>query len=192
MKKLFFIISFTLFAQLVSFGQDGFSFSCSRDTVINGCVNPCLTLKAKIPDVRSSTSNYAVNPLSGPGGCFNPYTNPNTPGTPVTLTIDDRYSSIIPLPFSFPFYDDAASPYSSLVVSTNGFLSFDAAANAGNPAHWDMRTAGNVPSVDYDKSLIMGVFHDLDPSATTSPNQRIKYEVTGTAPHRRFVFSVYK
>lgn len=191
MRKLLFILSCILLGQFSADAQTGFSFSCAKDTTIDGCANPCLTLKTKIPDVRSSTGNYAVYPISGPGGCFNPYVSPNTPGTAVTLTIDDRYSSVVPLPFSFPFYDDAASPYNSLIVSTNGFISFDV-AEAGNFAHWDMDPAGNVPSVDYDKSLIMGVFHDLDPSVTTSPNQRIKYEVTGTAPHRRFVFSVYK
>jgi len=90
MRKLLYILSCIFLGQLTANAQTGFSFSCSRDTVIDGCANPCLTLKARIPDVRSSTSNYVVNPLTGPGGCFNPYVSPNTPGTPVTLTIDDR------------------------------------------------------------------------------------------------------
>ncbi len=169
--------------------QNSFSFSCSKDTTINGCVNPCLTLKAKVPDVRSSTSDYIINPISS-GGCYRLPAPVNTPGTPAGLTVDDTYSSAVSLPFQFPFYDDAASPYSSLVISTNGFISFDASL-AGGYAHWSM-TPGNVPATGYDKSLVMGVFHDLDPAYTTSPTQKIKYEVTGIAPHRKFVMTVYK
>lgn len=170
--------------------QNSFSFSCAKDTTINGCALTCITLKAKIPDIRSSTSDYVINPISGPGGCFAPYISASTPGNPTSLSIDDRYSTVIPLPFAFPFYDDAASPYSGLVASTNGFLSFDA-TRAGQFSHWSM-TPGNVPATGYDKSLVMGVFHDLDPSVTTSPTQRIKYDIIGNAPHRKFILSFYK
>ena len=193
MRK-FYWIGFFLLLVLTnqSIAQNSFSFSCSKDTTINGCALTCITLKAKIPDIRSSTSDYVINPLSGPGGCYAPYVSPETPGTPSNLTVDDTYTAAIPLPFPFPFYDDAASPYSSMIISTNGFLSFDV-SEAGNFAHWSM-TPGNVPSVDYDRSLVMGVFHDLDPrpSIGTSPNQRIKYEVVGTAPHRKMIVSTYK
>ena len=47
--------------------QNSFSFSCAKDTTINGCASSCITLKARIPDVKSSTSNYVINPISGPG-----------------------------------------------------------------------------------------------------------------------------
>ncbi len=169
--------------------QNGFTFSCAKDTTIDGCANACITLKARIPNVKSSTNDYVINPLSSLG-CFRQYVSPATPGTSTNLTVDDTYSSTVNLPFPFPFYDDAASPYSSLIISTNGFISFDV-SKAGQYAHWSM-ASGNVPNTAYDKSLIMGVFHDLDPFYTTSPNQQIKYEVLGIAPHRRFVMSVYK
>lgn len=38
----------------------------------------------------------------------------------------------------------------------------------------------------------MGPYHDLNPFYNTSPNQRIKYNVTGTAPHRRWILSFIK
>ena len=170
--------------------QTGFAFSCSRDTTIDGCVTPCITLKAKIPDVRSSTNSYVINPLTGPNGCFNPYVSPATPGSSTSLTQDDTYSGTVTLPFQFPFYDDAASPYNSLIISSNGFVSFDV-SKAGAYSHYSM-TAGDVPDIAYDKSLIMGVFHDIDPFYTTSPTQQIKYQVLGVSPHRRFVVSYYK
>ena len=44
--------------------QNSFSFSCAKDTTINGCALTCITLKAKIPDIRSSTSDYVINPIS--------------------------------------------------------------------------------------------------------------------------------
>ncbi|MBL0146658.1 MAG: hypothetical protein IPP48_13875 [Chitinophagaceae bacterium] len=53
-------------------------------------------------------------------------------------------------------------------------------------------TAGNIPTTSYDRALVMGVFHDLDPSEPTSPTQRIKYDIIGTAPHRQFILSFYK
>jgi hypothetical protein len=170
--------------------QDGFPFSCSRDTFFNGCASSCITLKARVPNVKQSTSDYVINPLSGVNGCFAPYISAGIPGTAVSLTVDDTYSSVVSLPFPFPFYDDAASPYNSLIISTNGFLSFDV-SKAGAYSHWSM-TPGDVPNTGYDRSLIMGVFHDLDPAYTTSPTQQIKYNIVGTAPHRKFVFSVYK
>jgi gliding motility-associated-like protein len=170
--------------------QNSFSFSCAKDTTINGCALSCITLISRIPDIRSSTSDYVINPISGSGGCFAPYVDANTPGNPTSLVIDDRYSTTIALPFAFPFYDDAASPYSSLLASTNGFLSFDV-SKATQFSHWSM-TPGNVPNTGYDRSLVMGVFHDLDPSVNTSPTQRIKYDVIGIAPHRKFILSFYK
>ena len=166
------------------------SFNCNPDTTVDICVNPCITLKAKIQDIHASTSDYVINPISTNGGCYAPYVNPDNLGPSANLTIDDTYSSIIPLPFLFPFYDDQQSPYNSLVIATNGFLSFDV-TKAGGYAHWSM-VPGNVPNTSYDPSLIMGVFHDLDPFYTTSPNQQIKYEVVGDAPNRKFVVSYYQ
>jgi hypothetical protein len=182
--------------------QNSFSFSCSKDTTIDGCASSCITLKAKIPDIRSSTSDYVVNSLTSAGGCFRTYVSPDAPGTPVGLSQDDYYSALINLPFAFPFYGDAASPYNSVVLSTNGYLSFDA-TRALQSSHYGILNGGgflsastgngqDLPSTLYDKSVIMGPYHDIDPALTTSPTQRIKYDVLGVAPHRRFVFSFYK
>jgi len=88
------------------------------------CGTNTFNLKAVIPNVHASTSDYQINPLSTTG-CYKQYVETNTPGTSANLTIDDRYSTEIPLPFQFPFYGDAASPYSSVILSTNGYLSFD-------------------------------------------------------------------
>ena len=153
------------------------------------CPTVCFTLQAQTCDLRqfASGSTYSVNPLTAtPGSCFAPYSDPGAPGNPVTLNIDDRYSAVIPLGFNFPFF---GTIYNAVVVSTNGYISFDVSL-AGGVSHWQMM--GDLPTASYDRALIMGPYHDLDPSEPTSPNQQIKYDIVGTAPHRRFVFSFYK
>lgn len=186
MKKFYGMLVMFVLISASSIGQNTFSFTCARDTVLNNCAITCITLKAKIPDIRSSTNTYVVNPLSGADGCFRNYVDPGTPGTPTNLVIDDRYSALIALPFNFPFF---GSIYNSLVASANGFLSFDASM-ASLFSHW-MITA-NLPSTTYDRALIMGPMHDLDPSINTSPTRRIKYDVSGAAPNRRWTLSFFK
>ncbi|MEO7444534.1 MAG: gliding motility-associated C-terminal domain-containing protein [Ferruginibacter sp.] len=199
MQKIFlsFFILFSL--NSIAQAQGGFSFRCSRDTIITNCSISCITLKARIPDIRSSTASYVVNPFSANSGCFNPYVDPGTPGTSTSLTVDDRYSSSITLPFTFPFY---GTNYTSLVASTNGYLSFDVAL-AGAFSHYGILSTGtglsatsgtpqDLPNTRYDPALIMGPYHDINPATTTSPNRLIKYDVVGTAPHRRWILSFYK
>ena len=172
---------------IVKAQSTSFSFSCTRDTLVS-CTIPCITLKARIPDLHGVSDAYLVNPLSGaPNGCYSPYVPPDIPGTPTNLTIDDIYSSVIPIGFNFPFF---GTYYSSLVASTNGYVSFDLSLS-GSFSHYTV--AADLPSFTYDKALIMGPYHDLDPSSLASPppEMRIKYDVLGTAPYRRWVFSFY-
>jgi len=187
MRKILLSVTILFFVAGAN-AQNIFSFQCSRDTTI-GCGTTCFTLHAKTCDLRqfSSGSTYSINPLTNtPGSCFTPYTDPGAPGNPVTLNIDDRYSTVIPLGFNFPFF---GTVYNSVVVSTNGYISFDVTLATG-PSHWQM--FGDLPTASYDRALIMGPYHDLDPSEPTSPTQQIKYDIVGTAPHRRFIFSFYK
>ncbi|HEY6063256.1 MAG TPA: hypothetical protein VIV35_06580, partial [Chitinophagaceae bacterium] len=177
----FLLLPFNLKAQ-------SFSFNCSRDTIVPGCPpNLCITLKGIIPDIHGLTSSYSLNPGSFNSGCFPVYGAPNDPGgTPTNLTIDDRYSSVINIGFPFPFY---GTVYNNLVASTNGYLSFDISL-AGQFSHY--ANNGDLPNGAYDRALIMGPYHDLFPGQPTSPQQRIQYQVFGTAPHRRWILSFYK
>ncbi|MBL0355747.1 MAG: hypothetical protein IPP72_02145 [Chitinophagaceae bacterium] len=174
-----------------------FSLSCIKDTTIT-CDN-CFGLTTVIPNIHSSTDNYVVNPLSGPGNCFRPYVGPEDIGPSTNLGNDDIYTGVLNIPFTFPFY---GANYNSLIASTNGYLSFDV-SEAGNFSHYAIlnnagglsATAGtgqNLPSALYDKALIMGPYHDIDPGLTTSPNQQIKYNITGIAPNRRWILSFIK
>ncbi len=170
---------------LFNFSQaQSFSLNCTRDTLVPGCpANFCFTLKGRVPDIRQQTSTYTINPTSTTPGCFPVYVAPNDPqGTPTNLTIDDTYSSLVTIGFPFSFY---GTVYNTLAASTNGYLTFDA-SRAGLYAAWSI--PANLPSASYDRATIMGPNHDLYPT-TSQPNQRIQYQVFGTAPHRRWVLS---
>ena len=174
------------------FGQTNFNFNCSRDTAISGCITgACITLKTIIPDIHATTASYVVNPASTLANCFPSAIDPGGPGTPTNLTIDDRYSTAINIGFPFSFF---GTTYNQLVASTNGYVSFDV-AEANQFSHWDIingATPQNLPSTFYDRALIMGPYHDLNPSYNTSPTRKIQYSTIGTAPHRKWVLSFYK
>ncbi len=199
MQKIYITIIVLLFSFTCAKAQNNFSFACARDTVLTNCSISCITLKSKIPDIRSSSATYVVNPLSTSSGCFTNYVNPGVPGNPTNLTTDDRYSAVIALPFTFPFF---GTNYNSLVASTNGYVSFDVSRAAAFSHYGILNNGGflsastgtpvDLPSTLYDRALIMGPYHDINPATTTSPTRLIKYDVTGTAPHRRWILSFYK
>ena len=174
-----------------SFGQN-FSFNCTKDTLVPGCSNSCITLKALIPDIKASSSSYAINPISASSRCFPNYVAPNdNAGTSANLTVDDRWSSVIDIGFPFLFY---GIPYTQLIANTNGVLSFDI-SKANGSAQWQLTNGGvpvDLPNNFYDRAVIMGPMHDLDPNQTFSPQLRIQYQTVGVAPHRRWVLSFFQ
>lgn len=163
--------------------QNAFSFNCTKDTTL-ACGQSCVALKTTVPVVRALSDRYSVSKAA----CFKPNVSPAAPGT-TTLVADDRYTPAITLPFDFSFYGIL---YNQLVISTNGMISFDLSkANLG--AQWNIAANGSLPGNDYDRAIIMGAFHDIDIQVPgTSPDRQIKYEVTGTAPYRKWVLTFYK
>jgi len=179
-----------------------FSFNCTQDVTIPGCTaNPCITLRTVVPDIFSSSATYNVSKASvgSSSSCTPVYFSPASPGTPTNLTDDDIYSGVIPIGFSFPFF---GNNYSSLVVSTNGLISFDL-SRANQTSHYGLLNNGgmlatqvgtpqNLPSVLYDPLTIMGVYHDIDVTIPTSPDRRIEYTTAGTAPNRKWILTFYR
>jgi gliding motility-associated-like protein len=155
-----------------------------------------------IPDLRGSSSTYVINNANPSGSCFlSPVAPDDAAGASANLIIDDRYSSVIGIGFPFNFF---GITYTQLVISANGYLSFDV-TRATKFSHFGILKTGtppfltggigtpeDMPSLLYDKALIMGPYHDLDPSKTTSPTRKVQYQVFGTAPYRRFILSYYK
>lgn len=193
LKRLLMATACTFLLALAADAQT-FSFSCTRDTTVSGCSpNPCFTLKAIVPDIHGLSDSYFVNQLNTPSSpCLPVYVAPDDPnGTPTGLTIDDRYTGVIDIGFTFPFY---GFPYTQLVASTNGVVCFDI-SRANAAAQWNIINGANpqdLPSSFYDPALIMGPYHDLNPQAPTSPTQRIQYQVVGTAPARKWILSFYR
>lgn len=176
---IFFFVPVQIIAQ-------SFSFNCSRDTTIAGC-SPiaCFTLKGIIPDLHGLSTTYSINPSSTVLGCAPVYAAPDDPaGTPTNLFVDDTYSGVINLTFNFPFFGTA---YNNVIVSANGVVSFDV-SKAGGSAHYTIPS--DLPSNSYDRAIIMGPYHDLDPSEV--PDPRIQYQEFGLAPHRRWIFSFFR
>ncbi len=192
LRQLAIAISTLFFS--VALSAQNFSFNCTRDTTIAGCSpNPCFTLKGIVPDIHGFTTSYTLNsmPAYGSSSCFPVYSNPDIPGNPTNLTIDDRYTSVIDIGFLFPFY---GSTYSDLIASTNGLISFDV-SKANLFAHWNIISGGapqDLPTTFYDRAIIMGPYHDLNPAYTTSPGQRIQYVTVGAAPYRKWILSFFK
>lgn len=97
--------------------------------------------------------------------------------SPTTVTLqDDQFSPVINIGFGFTFYD---STYTQLVIGTNGILTFHT-ANAGGYCGW---TANGMPfpNSTFFKNAIFPTFTDMGPAT------RIRYEVLGTVPNRKFV-----
>lgn len=182
----FLILSGTISAQ-------GFSFNCARDTLVPGCPpGLCITLKTLIPDPHRQSNSYAVGGTGQLPSCLLASANPGVPGQPTTLNLDDRYSPVFPIGFPFVFF---GTPYNDLVVSSNGYLSFDVSLT-GQFSHWNIINGGtpqNLPhSTFYDGAVIMGPYHDIDVAITTSPNRLISYQTAGLAPYRKWILNYYK
>jgi len=195
------LLAVFLFSFVAGFSQQTFNFSCQKDTIVSGCATSCITLQARIPDLYSGSTRYGTVVGNSPTATCQqlPPIVPSGPGTSASLNQDDRYSSAINIGFPFQFY---GTPYTQLVASTNGVVSFDVSL-ATNFAHYQILSnsgalsalAGtplDLPSTLYDRALIMGPYHDIDPFYTTSPTSVIRYTTIGTAPYRRWVLSFFK
>ena len=106
---------------------------------------------------------------------------------PTNLTIDDSWSDVIDLPFTFNYYQN---DYNGLVIGANGQISFDLTlANGFND--WNIDIGQTIPNNDqatFPFNTIYGAFHDVDPSVNANPDA-INYFVSGDAPFRTFVLN---
>jgi hypothetical protein len=123
---------------------------------INACsATNCVDLEASYLAL-GQTTNYSVesidyNPPPYQFGCL---------ANPVSVNIDDVWSPVINLPFTFCFYGNT---YNSCVMGSNGMLSFNT-SGAGGPTGWAF--SQNLPSTTgaLFANTIYGVYHDIDPS----------------------------
>lgn len=126
--------------------------------------------------LKGISQSYSVKPIP-----FQQYTG----SLPISSTIDDVYSNLITMPFSFVFYGNT---YNQIVVSTNGFIDFRT-SNAGGFSPWSIAANMTIPNSAFPvKNSILGAFHDMD---NRNAQGTISYGVSGNAPYRKFVVFFY-
>ncbi|SDW91345.1 gliding motility-associated C-terminal domain-containing protein [Aequorivita viscosa] len=138
------------------------------------CNEDCTELNASYL-YTGDTSDYAVSSI--------PYAPPFpfTGGTPVSVNIDDRWSSAITLPFDFCFYGET---YTEMVIGSNAVVSFDLAQNTpGGFCDWSFDES--IPDPNLFHTAIFGPYMDVNPAVGGSGN--INWTVFGDAPDRTMV-----
>lgn len=139
------------------------------------CNQSCTMIDATFIDLRQTTS-YNVESISH----VPPISYNQALGNPVSVNVDDVWSSAINLPFSFCFY---GVNYNTILVGSNGNLNFDI-SNANGYCPWPFSSNCPSPSLALAGN-IFGVYHDIDPSICGN----ISWYLEGVAPCRKFIVS---
>jgi len=178
--KYLFLSLLTLLPSAIVIGQPG----CASVTITTNagndfalpCSQPCTTLSATAIQTSGETSSYTVSSV--------PYAPPYAynAGTPILVNIDDRWSSVINLPFTFCFY---GTSYNQIIAGSNGVVSFDV-ADADGFCPWSF--SSSCPSSSLITNAIFGVYHDIDPAVSGT----MYYAILGTYPCRTFVVNWYQ
>ncbi len=194
MKK--FLLLFFLLIPITTLrlsAQSCFSVAAGNDTTIS-CLDTCINLKARIPDIRTSDTYQVVSIPYTPY----PYTSPL--GNELTLLYqDDKFSDSFDLPFPFCFYGQV---YNRISAGSNGVLTFDVFTNAGTDESYVINSSNTIPYSGGNpnnigefyapRASIFLAYYDMDPRAGESPPERkIEWRVEGTAPCRKMVISYY-
>jgi len=148
---------------------------------VSSCSAPVLSVGASSgigcgPDTNVPAFGYVFVRSRRPAGAYvTTFAPEDTTGTPISLG-DDQTSGLLPLGFSFRFFDDT---YTSVNISSNGFIGFDAGMSQG------CCSGRPIPESDGIDNIIAASWTDLFPPGGGS----ITYETRGSAPNRRFVVS---
>src|SRR5690242_7308957 len=111
------LIILSLFTHENIQAQNCLNTGLNGTTISLPCNVNCTQLKMKVPHLKS-TSDYTLVDIP-----YTPYPYTTSTGTELTaLYVDDVFSSSIPLPFSFCFWD---STYTKAIVGSNGIITFD-------------------------------------------------------------------
>jgi hypothetical protein len=161
-------------------------FGCDGPTAVE---NPDAGQEARLTGTTvSQAEKEAGIRATGSRGSFAPAsafysveTIPFAPetGTPANLgpVCDDCVMNDVPIGFDFQFYGQS---YSTLQISSNGFLRFDPANNDSGCCSGRV-----IPLNDLWNNIIAFGWTDLNPSGELGG--RLRYETRGSAPNRRFV-----
>jgi|GEM_PF-1067429 len=132
------------------------------------CLGDTATLVASNSGVNG-TQNYSDSILPF-------FYRPLTGSSPISFSDEDHHSSIISLPFEFCFYGQT---FDKLVVSSNGYITFDTAAAGTNSP---MSAGDSIPTDALPNYCILGPWSDYNTNFGG-----VSYKIVGTAPHRKFI-----
>ncbi|WP_118974405.1 gliding motility-associated C-terminal domain-containing protein [Taibaiella koreensis] len=104
-------------------------------------------------------------------------------GQATNITVDDKYSKVIPLGFDFTYFGKV---YNKCIISGNGMLTFDTTMADQNGANWYWGQASvmGFNGVTQANNSVMVTFEDLLPSPTEG---LIRYQRIGQTGAKRFV-----
>lgn len=140
------------------------------------CNDNCIDIVPSYSVIRETTS-YNVTSIP-----YNP--EPYNSGITYNIAIDDRWSGVVTLPFTFCFFNQT---YNQYVISTNGIISFNT-SYAGLYSPWPFTlpipTNSAAPPPGFPRPMI-GLYHDIDPSLGGT----VRYGVIGAYPCRKLVIS---
>lgn len=174
MKRLLTLIVLTiLFTYSVSAQPGCPSVNAGPDVTVD-CNNPCTNLTASCLATGATTTYTASSIPYNPPYAYNS-------GTPILVNIDDTWSGVISLPFTFCYYGNS---YNQIVCGSNGVISFNTSYANGFCA-WSY--SASIPSSSLFLNTIFGPYHDIDPSVSGN----MYYAILGTYPCRTFVVSWY-
>jgi hypothetical protein len=123
-------------------------------TLSCGATAACVDLEATYPQYYQTTTYTVASIPYAPPYQFSCLANP------VSVNIDDVWSSPVSLPFNFCFY---GNNYSQCLIGSNGNITFDMVNNTpGSNSTWTI--ANNLPNNTMFLNSIFGVYHDINPS----------------------------
>lgn len=168
----FLMMSLSGFAQ----GPQGHGIDAGLDVILD-CGETCTDLNASyLYTGQSDTYSVSSIPYAPPF----PYTGL---ANPISVGVDDIWSSVINLPFDFCFYGEV---YTKVQIGSNGIISFNPQTAPGT-CSYTLGANEFIPGGVTHKNAIM-LFHDINPRYGTN---EIGWELMGTAPYRTLAVSFY-
>jgi len=174
--KIFLLLSAFVLTSAIAFSQPGCPGVNAGNDITLPCNQPCTNITANPVQTSGQTTTYTVASI--------PYAPPYAynAGTPILVNIDDRWSSVINLPFTFCFYGNT---YNTIIAGSNGVISFNT-ADAGGYCDWSFTET--CPNSNLILNAVYGVYHDIDPAVSGT----MYYAILGAYPCRTFVVNWYQ
>lgn len=173
--------SFTTTYYVTAYTPMGICSDADSITISVGNLNQIL-ISASATSMCSAGDTIQLDASAVNSNCST-YTILNVPFAPVAgsgssvVLGDDQLSASLPIGFNFTFY---CNNYSNFMISSNGFITFEAAAiNNG------CCTGQLLPNTVAPNDLVSFAWDDLDPSSGGT----IDYFTTGSAPNRKLVMN---